>query len=204
MSGKILTFPSQAPFGSRSTKASSSTRQSSAMRSGYSCGSSREQHGKRADADQFLVGLRFLMTALHKDLGFPVKTIRRWRGMLVRDGYIAAQLASHGFRYTILKSKKWQGRPKAGLPKLPTSSDRGLPPRAPWLPAAGNQRVCILNDNTGTTQKEEAEEATAAALANSIPGQRRKEREMPGSMEGGWYKASRFSEVHPSLGKNLR
>jgi hypothetical protein len=88
-----------------------------------------------------------------KDLGFPVKTIRRWRGMLVRDGYIAAHLASHGFRYTIARSKKWQGRSKAGLPKLPTSPDRGLPPRAGRLPAAGNQRVCILNDNTGTTQK---------------------------------------------------
>lgn len=88
-----------------------------------------------------------------KDLGFPVKTIRRWRGMLVRDGYIAARLTSHGFRYTILKSKKWQGRPKAGLPKLPTSHNRGLPPRARWLPTAENQTVCILNDNTGTTQK---------------------------------------------------
>ena len=58
------------------------------------------------------------------ELGFPIKTVRRWRQMLVEGDYIAATRTPYGFIYTILKSKKWPARTLRELPKLPISPKR--------------------------------------------------------------------------------
>lgn len=87
------------------------------------------------------------------ELGFPVKTIRRWRRMLLSGGYVSVDRAAHGYRYTLLKSKKWQKKGKSDLPKLPITSESDLPLRAVRVPETGDHRVCILKDNTETTQK---------------------------------------------------
>ncbi len=87
------------------------------------------------------------------ELGFPVKTIRRWRRTLVLGGYVSVNRAAQGHRYTILKSKKWQKQGKSDLPKLPITSTSDLPLRAVRVPETGNHTVCILKDNTETTQK---------------------------------------------------
>jgi hypothetical protein len=79
-----------------------------------------------------------------KELGFPVKTIRRWRRMLIRGDYISIVRTPYGFRYTVLKSKKRQNRQKRDLPKLPISHQesaqighRDLPLREQRVPDSG-------------------------------------------------------------------
>ena len=100
------------------------------------------------------------------ELGFPLKTVRRWRRMLLAGGYIEAVRTPYGFKYTLLRSKKWRGQLKRDFPKLPIStiengqighSDR--PNRAQRVPAAAT-----LIKTTQRQYKEEAEEATAWLL----------------------------------------
>jgi hypothetical protein len=78
------------------------------------------------------------------EVGFPVKTIRRWRRMLVRGGYIKTVRTPYGFRYTVLKSKKRRNPQKRDLPKLPISHQesaqighRELPLRAERVSDSG-------------------------------------------------------------------
>jgi hypothetical protein len=102
------------------------------------------------------------------ELGFPVKTVRRWRRMLLEGGYIEVVRTPYGFKYTLLKSKKWQNTHKRDLPKLPISprengqighSDRSN--RAERVPAA-----VTLIKTTQRQYKEEAEEQTTAAATS--------------------------------------
>jgi len=100
-----------------------------------------------------------------EELGFPRKTIRRWRLMLVAGGYISTVRTPYGFRYTLLKSKKWQKQTITEVPKLPISAEeksqnghRDVPQREQRSPAAGISKKTIQRQH-----REEAEEATAAA-----------------------------------------
>lgn len=98
------------------------------------------------------------------ELGFPVKTVRRWRRILLDGGYIEVVRTPYGFKYTLLKSKKWKNLRKRECPKPPISirenaqtghSDR--PNRAERTPAAGT----LIK----TTQGQHKEEAAAAAAS---------------------------------------
>jgi len=109
------------------------------------------------------------------ELGFPVKTIRRWRRMLVKGAYIAVVRTPYGFKYTLLKSKKWQKEASRDCPKLPISLEESarnrqsdLPLRAVRVPETGTL-IRQYRDNT----EEEAEDAAAAA-SPSLKGKSRK------------------------------
>jgi hypothetical protein len=102
------------------------------------------------------------------ELGFPVKTVRRWRRMLLVGGYIEVVRTPYGFNYTLLKSKKWQNQQKRDFPKLPISltqngqiGHRDRPNRAERVPAAVTLIKTIQRQH-----KEEAEEGTAAAVVS--------------------------------------
>ena len=111
------------------------------------------------------------------ELGVKAKTISRWRRILVTGGYILAVRTSHGYTYTLLKSKKWQIRKKSDLPKQAITkgvisqngrSDR--PNREIRYPKSGDHSVSILNDNTAdNTEEEAAEEKPAAPPAREKP-----------------------------------
>jgi hypothetical protein len=105
------------------------------------------------------------------ELGYPLKTIRRWRRMLVKDGYISTVRTPYGFKYKLLKSKKWQKQALRDRPKLPISPERNaqiahsdLPPRVVGMPNSGTKSSRSgknKEDNTGDNTGE-AEDATAA------------------------------------------
>lgn len=61
-------------------------------------------------------------------LGVSVKTIRRWRHLLVTKGYIRALRTPYGYCITLLKSKKWNWGPNP-VHSSPTSAARDLPKR---------------------------------------------------------------------------
>ena len=98
-----------------------------------------------------------------RELGFTVKTIRRWRRMLIRRDYIETVRTPYGFRYTLLKSKKWQRPQKRDLPKQPISHQesaqighRELPLRAQRVPETGRESARsgrFKEDNTETRQR---------------------------------------------------
>jgi hypothetical protein len=99
------------------------------------------------------------------ELGFPVKTVRRWRRMLVAGGYINALRTPFGFRYTLLKSKKWQKQVLSECPKLPITpgvnarfGHSDLPLRAHRVPETG-----ISKKTTQRRHREEVEDAAAAS-----------------------------------------
>ena len=106
-----------------------------------------------------------------RELGFPIKTVRRWRRMLVSGGYISLVRTPYGFRYTLLKSKKWLKETVRELPKLPISTlessqigNRECPQRAERVPETGVSKKTIQGQH-----KEEAVEETATA-ASSLKG----------------------------------
>ena len=110
-----------------------------------------------------------------RELRFPVKTIRRWRRMLIQGGYIETVRTPYGFKYTLLKSKKRQIPQKRDLPKLPISRQesaqighRELPLREERVPDSGVSKKTIQGQH-----REEAEDATAAA-GFPPPGKNRK------------------------------
>lgn len=124
-----------------------------------------------------------------QELRFPVKTIRRWRRMLIRGGYIETIRTPYGFRYTLLKSKKWQKPQKRDLPKLPISlkesaqiGQRDLPLRAQRVPETGRESARggrFKEDNTETTQgrqsgRDNAHHTIAASPLRSKPTDRAK------------------------------
>ncbi len=105
------------------------------------------------------------------ELGFPIKTVRRWRRMLVSGGYISVIRTPYGFRYTLLKSKKWQRRTVRELPKLPISSSesgqigqRECPQREERVPETGVSKKTIQGQH-----REEAEEEAASAASAASP-----------------------------------
>jgi hypothetical protein len=95
------------------------------------------------------------------ELNFPVKTVRRWRRMLHSSGYINLLRTPYGFRYTLLKSKKWQKPTPRELPKRAISESaqngqRDLPLRVERVPATGRESARsgkYKEDSTGTTQQ---------------------------------------------------
>jgi hypothetical protein len=98
------------------------------------------------------------------ELGFPVKTVRRWRHMLQSSGYINLIRTPYGFRYTLLKSKKWQKPTPRELPKQAISESarnrlRDLPLREERVPATGRESARggkYKEDNTETTQRRDS------------------------------------------------
>jgi hypothetical protein len=86
--------------------------------------------------------------------------------MLLTGGYIATVRTPDGFKYTLLKSKKWQKQARREFPKLPISSQenaqighREVPFGAQRSPAAG-----ILIKTIQGQHKEEAVEEAASAV----------------------------------------
>jgi hypothetical protein len=98
------------------------------------------------------------------ELGLPVKTIRRWRKMLHSSGYINLIRTPYGFRYTLLKSKKWQKPTPRELPKQAISesarSGHGdLPLRAERVPEMGRESARSgknKEDDLKTTQRRDS------------------------------------------------
>ncbi len=129
------------------------------------------------------------------ELGFTVKTIRRWRRMLVLSGYISLNRAARGYRYTLLKSKKWQKQRKSDLPKLPITSEGDLPLRASRVPGTGNHSVCILKDNTGTTQKVSHDGRTDGLTLTGKTWEELKIKNLPGRFRG----FVRVAEANPPI-----
>jgi hypothetical protein len=124
-----------------------------------------------------------------QELRFPVKTVRRWRRTLVQHGYIETVRTPYGFRYTLLKSKKWQNPQKRDLPKLPISREesarrghRDLPLRAQRMPETGRESARsgkYKEDNTGTVQgihsgQHSADRTVAASPLRTKPSGRAK------------------------------
>ena len=106
------------------------------------------------------------------ELGFPPKTIRRWRRTLVTGGYIATLRTPYGFRYTLLKSKKWQKLEPREFPKLPISQEensrnghREFPLRAQRIPETGISKKTIQRQHKEEAEEEAEEEAAAPAVS---------------------------------------
>jgi hypothetical protein len=125
------------------------------------------------------------------ELGCSVKTVRRWRRTLVHGGYIATVRTPYGFKYTLLKSKKWRKQALRELPKLPISSREcaqnghtDLPLRAVRVPVPGTeiaQNGKYKEDNTETLQKQHKEEALEEAAAVDL-----KEKNQPQKIHQAW------------------
>jgi hypothetical protein len=100
------------------------------------------------------------------ELGFPIKTVRRWRRMLLDGEYISVIRTPYGFRYTVLKSKRRLKPTLRELPKRPISTQengqtgqREPPQQEERVPETGISKKTIQRQ-----YKEEAEqEATASA-----------------------------------------
>lgn len=114
------------------------------------------------------------------ELSAQVKTIRRWRRMLNQNGYVSLLRTPYGFRYTLLKSKKWQKPQKRDLPKLPIShkesariGHRELPVPAERVPETGRESARngkYKEDNTETTQRRQSAQHTASASTELLKG----------------------------------
>jgi hypothetical protein len=74
------------------------------------------------------------------ELGYPLKTIRRWRRMLVKDGYISTVRTPYGFKYKLLKSKKWQ-KQALRSPETADLSGKECSNRAFRFTAAGSRNA---------------------------------------------------------------
>jgi hypothetical protein len=93
------------------------------------------------------------------ELNFPVKTVRRWRRMLQSSGYISLLRTPYGFRYSLLKSKKWHKPTPRELPKRAISEsarngERECPLRAERAPEMGRESA------RGGKYKEDYKETT--------------------------------------------
>ena len=109
------------------------------------------------------------------ELGVKVKTLRRWRRMLVRGNYAMAVRTPYGFVYTLPKSKKLLKSAKRDFPKLPISLEENarnghsdLPLRAVRVPETGRESAQSGHSNKtiqGQHKEEAVEEVTAAAAS---------------------------------------
>jgi len=114
------------------------------------------------------------------ELGFPVKTVRRWRKMLESSGYVTLVRTPYGFRYTLLKSKKWEKRTSRELLKRAFSGSESapngqseLPQRAIRVPDSGSQSARIgkyKEDYTETTQGINSGQHSASATTELMKG----------------------------------
>jgi hypothetical protein len=123
------------------------------------------------------------------ELGFPIKTVRRWRRMLVAGGYIAAVRTPYGFKYTLMKSKKWQKGASRDCPILPISPEESArfgQSKGERVPVSGSQSARSGQSNKtiqGLHRKEEAEEAATTALSTEEKTQNQRH---PGAWEDIW------------------
>ena len=107
------------------------------------------------------------------ELNFPVKTVRRWRRMLQSSGYINLLRTPYGFRYTLLKSKKWQKPTPRELPKRAISESarngqRDLPPWAERVPEMGRESARsgkYKEDDLGVSQRRDSRREGSAAAS---------------------------------------
>jgi hypothetical protein len=105
------------------------------------------------------------------ELNFPVKTVRRWRRMLNSSGYVSLLRTPYGFRYKLLKSKKWQKPAPKELPKRAFSESarngqRDLPQRAERVPQMGRESARsgkYKEDDLGVSQREDSRRESSAA-----------------------------------------
>jgi hypothetical protein len=78
---------------------------------------------KETDGVGFVLGgMPIIDSKPAETFGVPVKTIRRWRKMLVAGGYVTVRRTAYGCCVTLPKSKKWKWGPTLVSPQSSSSS----------------------------------------------------------------------------------
>ena len=110
-----------------------------------------------------------------REIGVSVKVIRRWRRILLKGGYILAVRTGSGFKYTLLKSKKYQYRDRPNRPisqKNQTGNqDREVPERADQIGSGGQIRSAGAGSSNKKIQGQHKgfEEAEAPQSGATVP-----------------------------------